>query len=168
MYRTLARAVCIAVLAGMLAVPAMAAQPERRIVEQLDVYSGPHWNPCTDEMVMVHVTGELTIHAVPSVEAFFAGDFTHATFEIVAESSHDGGYSEPRRHFFIEVRNGDSGASGLPGEPRVHQVLANHMFSSNDGGKYSVHTMLHMTVVGSEVKTSIGFENARCLQYPTS
>lgn len=149
----------------VLVAPAAADKPETRLVEEFDVLVEVPGNPCLGtSVVQLRVFGEYELHALPSIDSFFSGDFTHATWKTTAAAEGDDGYSAPRRHYFTRVINQRDGT----GPDEVVTEVRNLMFSGPDGGKYRVHELIHSTTVDGEIRSSVEVIGNRCIQQPGS
>ena len=82
------------ILAALAASPAAADrpdQPETRTVLDFEFEVGPVYNPCTDQETMVLITIEYRVHALPSIQSFWEGDFTHMNSNVTGQAvGHDG------------------------------------------------------------------------------
>lgn len=160
MRRTLIPAVVAMVLVTLLGGPATADGDAAREVIPVE-YAVVQWNPCTEAISEVYVTADLDIRALPSVEAFFAGEDEHATLKWSGEGIGDDGYTMPWRHFATLTING-----GFDGRPLVIAETDNLMFTGPDGGKYRVSYRFHLTEVGGVQKAVFETGDAFCVVGP--
>jgi len=121
-------------------------------------------NPCTGEPVTHHLSGELQIHALPTVGALFNGGVTHATLKWVMAATTSDGYSAPLQHFatfILNDRDGDNDGHVVVTETN------NWMFSNDDGSRIKLDYRHHVTVIDGEptVFTEVG--DLRCVHHPT-
>ena len=127
------RAIVPTLLASTLAVlgasPATASKPETRTVIPVEFEFGPVENPCTGQTTTLQVTFDYEIHALPSIESFFAGDFTHANIKYTGQIvGVDDGYATKWKPFSSEIIN-------QKGDHYVVSQSENVMFYGDDGGK---------------------------------
>jgi hypothetical protein len=147
------------------ATTANAGPDETRAVIPLS-YAVPGVNPCTGEQISIHLSGEIQIHALPSVEAFLTGGAVrHATVKWVMEASTSDGYTAPRQHFAtltVNDREGD-----MIGHVAVTET-DNWMYGNGDGSKYEVAYRHHVTVIdGRPIVVADSFD-VRCVHHSDS
>ena len=159
------RAAIPMLLAGMLvllgASPAVADKPETRTVIHLEFEVGPVENPCTGEETMLQVMFDHELHALPSIESYFNGDYTHANWKITGQAvGVDDGYATEWKPFA-------RGAANQKGDHFVGIGAENVMFYGDDGGKYRVRRPFRLVVIGGEVKVSFEANDVVCVRQPT-
>jgi hypothetical protein len=121
-------------------------------------------NPCVAEGVGTHAVGEIQVQALPSIEAFFADEWTHLTLKWVGRFETEDGYATPLRHFATQVVND----SGDPAHLVINEV-DNIVFTNEaTGGKYKVSIRFHLTLVDGQMKSFMDTFDARCIQQPSS
>lgn len=161
MRKALLSAVMATLLVAMVGVPAT-ADPADKTVSFPDYYTFDGWNPCTEEWVTIDYAGRVDIHALPSIEALFSGDWTHLTFKWTGQFVGSDGYETQDRHWGTWVLY-------VPESDPPHVVaneVENVIFNGADGGKYKVSYRFHVTIVDDEVKTEFQRSDARCIGQP--
>jgi hypothetical protein len=121
-------------------------------------YTFDGWNPCAEAEVPIDYVGRIDIDTLPSIEAFFIGDSTHATLKFSGQSVSDDGYSTQDQYCAARVA---FSPEGDPPHVVVNEV-ENIIFNGSDGGKYKVSLRFHRTVVDGELQTEMGSFDARC------
>lgn len=129
-------------------------------------YAVPGMNPCTGQPVDSHLSGEIQIHALPSVDVFLAGGAVrHATVKWVMEASTTDGYTAPLQHFATLT------VSDRDGDMNGHVVVTetnNWMYSNDAGSKYEVAYRHHVTVIdGQPIVVADDFD-VRCVHHADS
>ena len=153
----MAAALLVATLGG-----AATADPADKTVSFPDYYSFDGWNPCTEEEVPTDYMGRVDIHALPSIEALFSGDWTHLTLKFIGQFVGSDGYETQDRQWGIWVLH-------VPAGDPPHVVAneaENVIFNGADGGKYKVSMRAHVTIVDDEVKTEFRRADASCIRQP--
>jgi hypothetical protein len=161
MRKVLLATMAATLLVTMLGGPAT-AEPVDKTVSFPDYYTFDGWNPCTEEWVTTDYVGRVDIHALPSIEALFSGDWTHLTLKFIGQFVGSDGYETQEKHWGTWVYY-------VPEGDPPHVVVneeENIVYSSDDGGKYKVSIRFHITVVDGELKTEMDRFDARCIQYP--
>ena len=149
-----------ATLVVLGASPALADKPETRAVIPFEFEFGPVENPCTGQETMLKVMFEQDLHALPSIESFDSGDFTHANYTITGQAvGVDDGYATEWKPFARGVINQD-------GDHYVGSAAENVMFYGDDGGKYRVRRPFKLVVTRGEVKVSSEADDAVCVRQP--
>jgi len=153
-----------ALIAAMVVVlgpiQADADRPETRTVIRVEREFGPVPNPCTGEGTMLQVTFDMQIHALPSIDSFDSGDFTHANLKFTGQIvGVDDGYATKWKPFASQVINHRD-------DHYVETMSENVMFSGDDGGKYRVRRPFKLVSTGGEVKVSFEANDAVCIQQP--
>ena len=162
MRRTIIPTVLALMLVALATAPAAASKPETRTVIPLTEVFGPVFNPCTETLEYVEIAGEWHVHALPSIEGFFTGDFKHMNSKFVGQvAGVDDGYATKWKNFNMEVMNQKA-------DRYFRAYVENLMFYGDDGGKYRVNSKTKLVVVDGEVKVDSQLINAVCVQHPNS
>lgn len=154
-------ALLVTLVVGLVSAPATADPLHKTTVIPLD-YAFETWNPCTEVDRPIHFTGELQVMAVPSIEAFFEDTWTHLTLKWTGEFVAEDAYSTAYQHYATQVLNA---SSDDPPHVAITETT-NIVFNGDDGGKYKVKGLFHVTVVEGGVKTLTDNFDARCIQMP--
>lgn len=150
----------MALAVALVPLSAAADKPETRAVIPLQFEVGPVMNPCTNEETRLLITVEFTLHALPSVDSFFEGNFKHANTDVTGQVvGLDDGYATAWRHFESQVINQNDGHF-------VQAESENLMFYGEDGGKYKVRIRSKLVLVDGEVKVSSVLDEAFCVRQP--
>jgi len=128
-------------------------------------YPVPMVNPCTGEPAEYYLSGEIQVHALPSVDAFFNGDqLTHLSLAWVMEGTSSDGYTAPRQRF------GTATVNDRAGDLFGHVVVTetdNHVWSNDEGSRFKLTYRHHVTVIdGQPIVFADTGENLRCVHHP--
>ncbi len=149
-----------ATLVVLGASPAIADKPETRAVIPFEFEFGPVENPCTGQETMLKVMFEQDLHALPSIESFFSGDYSHANWKLTGHFvGVDDGYATEWKPFA-------SGVVNQTGDHYVQSGAENVMFYGDDGGKYRVRRPFKLVVTHGEVKVSMELNDVVCIVQP--
>lgn len=161
MRKALPTAMAAALLVAMMGGPATADPVDKTDSIPLD-YTFHGWNPCTESEVDNHFVGELDIHALPSIEAFYNDAATHFTLKWTGQFVGSDGYSTQDKHYATQVVN------IRPVDPPhvVVNEVDNIIFNGPNGGKVKVSARFHLTVVDGELKSEIDRFDERCIRQP--
>lgn len=143
-----------AVVDGQSSVPSIWCQVSG--VRACDLPGGGHLSGSFE------LLGRLDIHALPSIDALFSGDWTHLTMKWTGQFVGSDGYETQDRQWGIWVLY-------VPEADLPHVVASeveNIIFNGADGGNYKVSYRFHVTLVDDELKTEFQRSDSRCIRQP--